>query len=220
MKKFFTVCSFFFLLFFAYAQQDYSHNVVCKGNQVYLRGFRPMQQKGKTCSYYSTSMILAYYGYNISPDKLKRKGKNDYLYPNRKCSDFIAQKLNSMGFMYSYTREKNKDFFCELIKYLIDRGIPLRWECNMRFSPIPAERNNSQHARIITGYIGKNGITHIFYSDSWGSRHINKIMDVDQALKMTFLYGPVFPKRGNQKIIDDLKNIYDEFQNRKNPPAN
>ena len=202
----------FLFAFVVNAQQDYSRNVVRNGNQVYLTGFKPMLQKGNNCSFYSTSMILAYYGNYIAPKKLSRNSNLNFSSTQKRSSTFMTQKLDSMGFYYFYTKEKHKAFFCEIIKFLIDKGIPMRWECNMRFSPRKKERSNSFHARIITGYIAnKDKMTHILYTDSWGSGHINKLMDMPNAVKMTVLYGPIFPKKGNQQMIDELKNIVDEL---------
>jgi len=199
--------------FYANAQQDYTRNVVRKKNEVYLRGFKPQIQKGKTCAFYSTSMILAYYGKNVSPDKLKRKGKGSNPYSDRrKGSHFMAQRLKSLGFTFIIVQRKDKELFREIVKYAIDKGIPLRWSCNLRFSPIKKERNNSSHARIITGYIHKNNkITHVFYTDSWGFGHINKIMTFSCAFKMTNRFGPVFPEKNNQQFLADFKKIIAQY---------
>ena len=194
------------------AQQDYSRNVVRNGNQVYLTGFKPMLQKGKTCSFYSTSMILAYYGVNVSPDKLKRRGNNIYS-NNPKGSLFMAQRLKSLGFVFIIIQHNKRDeLFREIVKYAIDNGIPLRWGVNMRYSPIKRDRGNSFHARIITGYIAdKDKITHIFYSDSWGEKHINKLMTYKNALRMTTRYGPIFPKKNNDKFVSDFNAMIEQF---------
>lgn len=208
VKLFFFILAFFSLLI-ASAQQDYSRNVVRKGNEVYLRGFKPQVQKGKTCAFYSTSMILAYYGKHVSPDKLKRKGKGSNPYSDRrKSSHFMAQRLKSLGFEFIIIRNEDTELFREIIKYAIDNGIPLRWSCNMRFSPLKKERNNSSHARIITGYVqNRDKITHIFYTDSWGEKHMNKIMTCSNALKMTNRYGPIFPLKDNQKFLSDFNTL-------------
>ena len=199
------------------AQQDYSHNVVRKGNQVYLTGFKPMSQKGNTCSFYSTSMILAYYGKHVSPDRLKRRDNNTSS-NRRKTSRFMAERLKSFGFIFIIVPYNNDDeLFSKIVKYAIDNGIPLRWSCNMRFSPIKKERNNSSHARIITGYIEKNKkMTHIFYTDSWGERHINKTMTFSNAFKMTNRYGPIFPLKNNQKYLSDFNALIAQYKKSEN----
>ena len=156
-------------------------------------------------------MILAYYGRYIRPEKLKRKG-NIVSSGTRKSSQFMAQKLKSLGFEFIIISDKNKELFNEIVKYSIDNGIPLRWSCNMRFSPVKKERSNSSHARIITGYIkGGNKITHIFYTDSWGANHMNKTMTFDQAAKMTNRYGPVFPKKDNQQYFEQIHSIIEQY---------
>ena len=194
------------------AQQDYSHNVVRKGNQVYLTGFKPMLQKGNNCSFYSTSMILAYYGKYVSPDKLKRRGNNIYS-DNKRSSQFMAQKLKSLGFTFIIIQHNKRDeLFCQIVKYAIDNGIPVRWGVNMRYSPIKRDRGNSFHARIITGYIEyKDKMTHILYTDSWGEKHINKLMTYKNALRMTSRYGPIFPEKNNQKFVSDFNAIIERF---------
>ena len=199
------------------AQQDYSHNVVRKGNQVYLTGFKPMSQKGNTCSFYSTSMILAYYGKYVSPDKLKRKGKSYNPFSGRrKSSNFMEQRLKNFGFTYIIIRHNGDELFRAIVKYAIDNGIPIRWECNMRFSPVKRERSRSAHARILTGYVENNGkITNIFYTDSWGERYINRIMSCQNAIKMTNLYGPIFPQKNNQKLISDFNALIDLYKKTK-----
>ena len=207
-----------FLFFPAKAQQDYTSNVIRKGNEVYLRGFKPQIQKGKTCAFYSTSMILSYYGKHVSPDKLKRKGKGNNPYSDHtKSSHFMAQRLKSLGFVFIIISWKDIGLFHDVVKYAIDNGIPLRWSCNMRFSPIKKERNNSSHARIITGYIEKNKkMTHIFYTDSWGERHINKTMTFSNAFKMTNRYGPIFPLKNNQKYLSDFNALIAQYKKSEN----
>ena len=198
------------------AQQDYSHNVVRKGNQVYLTGFKPMSQKGNTCSFYSTSMILAYYGKHVSPDRLKRRDNNTSS-NRRKTSRFMAERLKSFGFIFIIVPYNNDDeLFSKIVKYAIDNGIPLRWSCNMRFSPKKKERTNSSHARIITGYIlYKDKMTHILYTDSWGERHINKLMTYKNALRMTNRYGPIFPTKNNDKFVSDFNAMIEQAKTKK-----
>lgn len=200
----------------ANAQQDYSRNVVRKGNQVYLTGFKPMSQKGNTCSFYSTSMILAYYGKHVSPDRLKRRDNNTSS-NRRKTSRFMAERLKSFGFMFIIVPYNNDDeLFSKIVKYAIDNGIPLRWSCNMRFSPQKKERKNSSHARIITGYIlYKDKMTHILYTDSWGERHINKLMTYKNALRMTNRYGPIFPTKNNEKFLSDFNEMIEQAKTKK-----
>lgn len=208
----------FSLLLIVNAQQDYSHNVVRRGNEVFLRGFKPQTQKGKTCAFYSTSMILAYYGKKVSPDKLKHTGRGNNQYSDRKkSSHFMAERLKNFGFVFIIVQHNNDELFRKIVKYAIDNGIPLRWSCNMRFSPIKKERNNSSHARIITGYVENNEqMSHILYTDSWGSDHINKIMTCKNAMKMTNRYGPVFPQKNNQKIISDFNFLIEKYTKKKN----
>lgn len=208
MKAFFPILIFFSLLT-ANAQPYYTRNVVRRGDEVYLRGFRPQLQKGKTCAFYSTSMILDYYGQYVSAQKLRKTNQLTQQTPPKKTSKFISQKLESLGFTYIYTNEKSCDFFCKTIKFSIDHGIPVRWECDLKFSPIPKERKGklTMHARIIMGYVGRTQITHIIYADSWGENALHKIMDIEHAHKMTRKYGPVFPKKDSKEILEGFKNL-------------
>ena len=108
------------------------------------------------------------------------------------------------------------ELFSKIVKYAIDNGIPLRWSCNMRFSPQKKERKNSSHARIITGYIlYKDKMTHILYTDSWGERHINKLMTYKNALRMTNRYGPIFPTKNNEKFLSDFNEMIEQAKTKK-----
>lgn len=198
---------FLLLLLFSFsanAYQDYSRNVVRKKNEVFLRGFRPQLQKGETCSFYSTSMILNYYGKNTSARKLQ-KGTN-----HKKGSWAISKELESLGFIYQYTRAKSFLLFRDTIKFAIDHGIPLRWDCNMKRSPIRQERKGTYHARIILGYVGKKQVTHVIYADSWGMQHLHKIMNIRCAYNMTTLYGPIYPQGSSEEIIEGFQNLTDK----------
>ena len=203
---------------FVNAQPDYARNVVRRGDEVYLRGFRPQMQKGGTCSFYSTSMILDYYGQYVPAKRLRRKN-GSIQESNAKTSAFMSQKLETLGFIYIYNPQKSFDLFCDTIKYAIDNGIPLRWECSMKFSPIPKERRNSTHARIILGYKGKNRITHIIYADSWGATALHKVMTINQAHKMTVLYGPIFPKKDSQDILAHFQELREPYCSRPSKAA-
>ena len=201
------------------AQQDYSRNVLHRGNEVSLRGFKPQIQKGKTCSFYSTSMILEYYGQFISAKQLRRnKNTNGFsTVKSKTTSRFIAQKLESLGFVYITINEKSSLLFSDVVKFSIEHGIPLRWECNLKFSPIRKERKNAGHARIILGYLGREKITHIIYADSWGVQHLHKIIGVNEAFRMTNRFGPIFPRKDNQSYIDDFGILIAKYTKAKNP---
>ena len=182
--------------------RTFTHNVQLTRNKVFLKGFRPITQKGSTCNIYTAIMILRYYHYNMLPRDLKR-GAQGHEYSS---SNFIKKKLEKNGFDTLLLEPQNKLLFASVIKKAIDNGIPVQWYVNLRLSPVAEERQGDGHARVITGYVHNNSVlTEIIYADSWGrSKNMNKHMTIMSAYKMSDGLHLIFPKDLDKKTKKDL----------------
>lgn len=167
---------------------DYSSNVIRKSNgEVYIRGVRPIKQDGPTCYMTSASMILNYYGYNVSTKILK---KNKPRTVSIKNMSYTNQQLLTYGLLFSSLPKDNISVFSDSIRKTIDHGILIWWSCDRSLAPESdkkKDKSKSTHRRLITGYVidRDNKIGEIFYSDSWGTGHVNKRMTLYDAYKMT-----------------------------------
>lgn len=173
------------------AGRTFTHNVQRTKGKVSLKGFRPITQKGPTCEIYSTVMILRYFQCNVIP----REFKNG-----------IGDRLRHYRFKYFRPALINKIQFEKIVKRTIDRGIPLKWGVNLRYSPIALERQGGNHARVITGYLHQNNVlTGIIYADSWGkSKNLNKQMDITSAYRMSKDLELIYPQDLDEETRKEL----------------
>lgn len=167
---------------------DYSRNVTRKSNgEVYIQKIKAVKQEGPTCYMTSASMILNYYGYNVSTKTLK---KNKPRTVSIKNMSYTNQQLLTYGLVFSSLPKDTISIFSDSIRKTIDHGILIWWSCDRSLAPESdkkKDKSKSTHRRLITGYVidRDNKIGEIFYSDSWGTEHINKRMTLYDAYKMT-----------------------------------
>ena len=181
--------------------RTFTHNVRRTKGKVFLKGFRPIAQKGPTCLRYSTVMILRYFHCNVIPREFKGERMiDDILYRYGFKSISLVLPL------------KNQTLFANSIKKAIDNGIPIQWGVNLRNSPSAFDRravigkSNDGHARVITGYLHQDEVlTGIIYADSWGkSKNLNKEMNINSAYRMTHGLRLIYPKDLDKKTEDKL----------------
>ena len=168
---------------------DYSSNVIRKSNgEVYIRGIRPIKQEGPACYISSASMLLNYYGYNLNVKTLKKKKARTMSIRN---VNYANAQLKSRGLQILPLPRNSISEFSSSIMNSINNGLPLWWGCNLSLAPASDKRikewAKGGHRRLITGYVVNrdNQVCEIFYSDSWGTEHINKRMTLYAAYRMT-----------------------------------
>lgn len=165
--------------------KDYCSNVVRTQNGAYINIPSVMQIK-KGCNLSSATMLLQYFGIDVSPQELKSNRKRTQSYRSR---TFVNQQVKSLGFQITKLPATNLSEFSTSVKRAIDVGIPLWWECDLALAPTSDQQSKKKidlHRRLINGYIThKNKIIKIYYSDSWGEKHINKQMRVIDAYRMS-----------------------------------
>ena len=210
------ICFFVLLLyscFFLYAK-DYYSNVEKTENQICIN-IRPLMQIKKGCNLSSATMLLQYFGIDTSPQELKAKRNRTQSYRSRA---FVNQQIRSLGFNIKKLPADNISEFTESIKRAVNVGIPLWWECDLALAPASDQRRKKKialHRRLINGYkIHENILTDIIYSDSWGEKHINKQMRINDAYRMSttnqFRLTIIYPRDIDPAV---LQKIFPEEQN-------
>lgn len=187
---------------------DYSKNVIRKPNgEVYIQKIKAVKQEGPTCYMTSASMILNYYGYNVSTKTLK---KNKPRTVSIKNMSYTNQQLLTYGLVSSSLPKDSISAFSDSISKTIDHGILIWWSCDRSLAPESdkkKDKSKSTHRRLITGYVidRDNKVSEIFYSDSWGTEHINKRMALYDAYKMTLkretALQSIYPKNLDPKVL-------------------
>lgn len=186
----------------------FADRVVRSPSVVYLKGFHTATQRGPTCNVYSAWMILRYYKYHINPGQV-RKGSYDGSY---KTSQFIADKMSSLGFRFLAYIPKQSTDFADVVRTCIDNGIPLQWGVNLKYAPgVRARRNGTTrdagHARVIWGYERdrRSGeMKKIIFADPWGRGALRQRVDIDEACHMTMSMHPIFPKDTDPALVARL----------------
>ena len=165
--------------------KDYHRNVIREGRDVYIK-IPAVNQIKKGCNISSATMILKYFGREITPEAMKKGKPRTISYKN---TLFVNRQIMQKGFKIKKLPDDTFNVFSSSIKLAVDNGIPIWWECNLAFAP-PTDycpkTGTTLHRRLINGYtFYNNQISDIFYSDSWGEKHINKRMSLSAAYNMT-----------------------------------
>jgi hypothetical protein len=149
----------------------------------YRRFLKEIKEMGKVFSFkvaeiYSSDLDKELASYNeimASRDLPPIKDVNSFLLQLNRTA-YAEMKKNNL---------EDKEKFFQIIKGMIDKGLPIAWGVTIGILPEPGMRGGiSGHSRLIIGYNEKD--QKIIFSDPWGRGHEYKRMSLNSAYTMTF----------------------------------
>lgn len=135
------------------------------------------QDDGNWCGPASISMILSYYGINISQSTIKSVISNiNWDYTNiADLTSYINGKLSGVSYTNSARTAYNENQFWEIIKVNIDNEHPIMLNIgNTSDNQTPLPYVSSTHYIVIKGYLTINSVKYILIDDCCAFYHNNQ----------------------------------------------